>query len=67
MKTVTELMIGALLFFIDLVITSHISLELANTVLPNWKLVLYRSHSVLVVSRSDFIRSVVVFLFVDTR
>ena len=28
----TELMIRALLFFIDLVITSHISLELANTV-----------------------------------
>ena len=50
-------MIGALLFFIDLLITSHtcISRELANTVLPNWKLVLYRS--VLVVSRSDFIQS----------
>ena len=27
-------MIGALLFFIDLVITSHISLELANTAWP---------------------------------
>ena len=27
-------MIGALLFFLDLVITSHISLELANTVWP---------------------------------
>ena len=27
-------MIGALLIFIDLVITSHISLELANTVWP---------------------------------
>ena len=26
--------LGALLFFIDLVITSHISLELANTVWP---------------------------------
>ena len=44
-------MIGALLFFIDLVITSHISLELANTL---W---LKLETCVLVVSRSDFIKS----------
>ena len=54
METVKPEMIGALLFFIDLVITSHISLELANTAWPKRE-TCYRS--VWVVSRSDFIQS----------
>ena len=50
-------MIGALLFFIDLVITSHISFELANTAWPKLETCVTVYRSVLVVSRSDFIPS----------
>ena len=49
-------MIGALLIFIDLVITSPISLELVNTVWPKLETCVM-SQCFQVVSRSDFIQS----------
>ena len=58
-------MIGALIFFIDLVITSHISLELANTAWP-------KLETACVVSQCFGCQplgfhSILVFFFIDTR